>query len=290
MKYCHTTTKKRKHTETIIIIIHIIFKYFIMYSIIDHYNNNNNTLDNELQDPFATTCKSSSIDVYLHFFWIFACIYALSKFTELSERYLSAKIAFKERNSYIRVLNDEWEKTLKLYDQDRAQLDNQLQALREKNCGLEQSMRDLRDCNLHLISENFMRTVLQDQQIQGLAQRVQDHQQQPSNIYITNRHIHLTRQVFLNEGHLDVDLRTSSGPEIHSKSFNIWVQYLKMRKCYMGPIADPKLVYNGNPELIPPIVMTTEQMAKLQGIYHHIHIHVLFIETSLLFRYDLRSL
>ncbi|KAH8355144.1 hypothetical protein KR093_006696, partial [Drosophila rubida] len=199
------------------------------------------------------------------FFWIFACIYALAKFTELSERYLSAKIAHKERSSDIRVLNEEWEKTLKLYEQDKLQLDTQLKALREKNCGLEQSMRDLRDCNLHLISENFMRTVIQDQQIQGLAQRVQD--QQPSNIYITNRHIHLTRQVFLNDGHLDVDVgaRTTGGEELLSpdKSFNVWVQYLKMRKCYMGPIADPKLVFNGDPAQFQPIVMTTEQLAKL---------------------------
>ncbi|XP_034476539.1 uncharacterized protein LOC117783298 isoform X2 [Drosophila innubila] len=228
----------------------------------------NNTLDKELQEPFSVSCKTSSIDVYLHFFWIFACIYALSKFTELSERYLSAKIAFKERSSDMRVLNDEWEKTLKLYEQDKMKLDTQLHALREKNCGLEQSMRDLRDCNLHLISENFMRTVLQDQQIQGLAQRVQD--QQPSNIYITNRHIHLTRQVFLNEGLIDIDvnLRSAGGQDIMKtdKSFNVWVQYLKMRKCYMGPIADPKLVLNGDSEHIQPIVMTTEQLAKLQGM------------------------
>ncbi|XP_062131195.1 uncharacterized protein LOC133842201 [Drosophila sulfurigaster albostrigata] len=224
--------------------------------------------DNELQETLSESCKTSSIDVYLHFFWIFACIYALSKFTELSERYLSAKIAFKERNSDIRVLNEEWEKTLKLYEQDKMQLDSELKALREKNCGLEQSMQDLRDCNLHLISENFMRTVLQDQQIQGLAQRVQD--QQPSNIYITNRHIHLTRQVFVNEGDLDIDIgsRTAGGQDFETsdKSLNVWVQYLKMRKCYMGPIADPKLVFNGDPDRFPPIVMTTEQLAKLQGM------------------------
>lgn len=229
----------------------------------------NTTLDNELKDPISMSCKTSSLDVYLHFFWIFACIYALSKLTELSERYLSAKLTFKERRSDMRVLNDEWEKTLKHYEQDKMQLDTQLQALREKNCGLEQSMRDLRDCNLQLISENFMRTELQDQQIQGLAQRVQD--QQPSNIYITNRHIHLTRQVFLNEDHMDmdVDLRTAGGQDIlrSDKSFNVWVQYLKMRKCYMGPIADHKLVLTGDPEHIQPIVMTTEQLAKLQGIY-----------------------
>ncbi|XP_030567625.1 uncharacterized protein LOC115767460 [Drosophila novamexicana] len=225
-------------------------------------------IDNELQDPFTESCKTSSVDVYLHFFWIFACIYALSKFTELSERYLSAKIASKERSCDMRVLNEEWEKTLKLYELDKKQLDAQLQALREKNCGLEQSMRDLRDCNLHLISENFMRTVLQDQQIQGLAQRVQD--QQPPNIYITNRHIHLTRQVFLNEGLIDIDvnLRNAGGQELKSpeQSLNVWVQYLKMRKCYMGPIADPKLVLNGGPDRLMPIVMTTEQLAKLQGM------------------------
>ncbi|EDW10774.1 uncharacterized protein Dmoj_GI18371 [Drosophila mojavensis] len=220
-------------------------------------------MDEELQDAFADTCNGSSIDVYLHFFWIFACIYALSKFTELSERYLSAKIASKERSSDMRILNEEWEKTLKLYELDKKQLDAQLQALREKNGGLEQSMRDLRDCNLHLISENFMRTVLQDQQIQGLAQRVQD--QQPSNIYITNRHIHLTRQVFLNDGQVDLDrqLRSVGGQE---QSLNVWVQYLKMRKCYMGPIADPKLVLNNYTEHMMPIVMTTEQLAKLQGM------------------------
>ncbi|KAH8298432.1 hypothetical protein KR044_002651, partial [Drosophila immigrans] len=202
------------------------------------------------------------------FFWIFACIYALSKFTELSERYLSAKIAFKERSSDMRVLNEEWEKTLKLYEQDKMQLDSQLTTLREKNCKLEQSMTDLRDCNLQLINENFMRTVLQDQQIQGLAQRVQD--QQPSNIYITNRHIHLTRQVFLNEGLLDIKVGsgTAGGQdlELPDKSFNVWVQYLKMRKCYMGPIADPNLVFNSDPEHFQPIVMTTEELAKLQGI------------------------
>ncbi|ALC42667.1 CG14589 [Drosophila busckii] len=228
----------------------------------------NRTLDKELQDAFEESCKTSSFDVYLHFFWIFACIYALSKFTELSERYLSAKIAFKERSSDMRLLNEEWEKTLKLYEQDKKQLDTQLQVLREKNCTLEQSMRDLRDCNLHLISENFMRTVLQDQQIQGLTQRVQD--QQPSNIYITNRHIHLTRQVFLNEGHIDIDvnLRKAGGKDQQQQqqTLNVWVQYLKMRKCYMGPIADPNLVLHGNPDDLQPIVMTTEQLSKLQGM------------------------
>lgn len=245
----------------------------------------NKTLDEELQDPFSDSCKNSSIDVYLHFFWIFACIYALSKFTELSERYLSAKIASKERSSDMCTLNEEWEKTLKLYELDKKQLDAQLQALREKNGGLEQSMRDLRDCNLHLISENFMRTVLQDQQIQGLAQRVQD--QQPSNIYITNRHIHLTRQVFLNEGQIDLDhqLRNVGGQELKmpQQSLNVWVQYLKMRKCYMGPIADPKLVLNNDPEHMMPIVMTTEQLAKLQGILHSIYIYPVHIEIPISF-------
>ncbi|EDW00575.1 GH20934 [Drosophila grimshawi] len=228
----------------------------------------NNTLEAELQDALSESCKNSSIDVYLHFFWIFACIYALAKLTELSERYVNAKIASKERSSELHGINDEWEKTLKLYEQDKIELDSQLQSLRERNCGLEASMRDLRDCNLQLISENYMRTVLQDQQIQGLAQRVQDQQSaSASNIYITNRHIHLTRQVFLNEGHsdLDLDLDANLGDR-NLNSLNVWVQYLKMRKCYMGKLADPKLVLNGQPERILPIVMTTEQMARLQGI------------------------
>ncbi|XP_030375620.1 uncharacterized protein LOC115624911 [Scaptodrosophila lebanonensis] len=225
-------------------------------------------MENNLSDSLDESCRSSFLDVYQNFFWIFACIYVLSKITDLSERYLCAHIKSRERICDMRAINDEWERTLKMYESDKEKLAAQISNLRERNCTLEAMLTDLRECNIQLISENYMRTVVQEHQIQGLTQMVQEHVDCPSNIYITNRHIHLTRQVFVNEELTEPKMRESGGEELQESigPLNVWVQYLKMRKCYMGPIADPNLLLNGNQDSKIPIVMTTEQLAKLQGL------------------------
>ncbi|XP_017074524.1 uncharacterized protein LOC108110129 [Drosophila eugracilis] len=200
-----------------------------------------------------------TFDDYIDVMWTLFCILALSKVTQFSEWYFSQRL-LKEKminNFDVGSINCEWEQTLQLHEEDKRQLDDEVQMLTEKNLNLERMIKDLRDCNIHLISENFMRSMLQEQKQESA---------QP-NIYINNSYFHLTRQVFIN----DLNVRNVGGEDICSmddtqEGLNVWMQYLKMRKCYMGPIADPSLVAPSGPEEMMPIVMTTEQLAKLQGI------------------------
>ncbi|KAH8389952.1 hypothetical protein KR200_004375, partial [Drosophila serrata] len=201
-----------------------------------------------------------TFDLYLHFLWIFAGIYALSKLTQLLELYLGQRLIPQQSCCDVREMSCEWEQTLMLYEQDKRQLEAQVQSWREKNLNLEQTIKELRDSNIHFLSENFMRTVMQEQKSQPA----------PSNIYINNSHFHLTRQVFVSEGQKGGNdkLRNTGGDDFYDADTpengrNIWMQYLKMRKCYMGPIADPSLTAPNSSEELLPIVMTTEQLAKL---------------------------
>ncbi|KAH8372793.1 hypothetical protein KR009_005136 [Drosophila setifemur] len=212
----------------------------------------------------ANVCNNSNyIDAYVNFLWIFACIFAISMLVQLLERYLGQRLLDQSHCSDIRSVNREWEQTLKLYETVKQQQGEKVRTLLAKNLNMERMMTDLRECNIHLISENFMRSVLQEQ--------TQNQKPPPqSNIYITNSHFHLTGQVFANESHIDLNVRNSGGKDLcpmetPEKGLNIWIQYLRMRKCYMGPIADQNLIAPSSPKHILPIVMTTEQLAKLQG-------------------------
>lgn len=110
------------------------------------------------------SCNSShSFDLYVNFLWIFAGIYALSKLTQLLELYLGQRLISQKSCCDVRSMSREWEQTLLLYEEDKCQLEAQVQSWREKNLNLEQTIKDLRDCNINLISENFMRCVMQEQ-------------------------------------------------------------------------------------------------------------------------------
>jgi len=63
----------------------------------------------------------------------------------------------------VRTIKNEWEQTLQLYEDDKSQLDAQVRELREKNLSMERLMVDLRDYNIHLISENYMLSVMHEQ-------------------------------------------------------------------------------------------------------------------------------
>ncbi|XP_016991550.2 uncharacterized protein LOC108053422 isoform X2 [Drosophila rhopaloa] len=209
----------------------------------------------EFEEGKDESCSGRNFfDMYVNFLWIFACIYVLSKLTQLSERLLGQKFLGQKQWCDVRSIKNEWELTLQLYEEDKRQLDAQVRELREKNLNMERVMNDLRDCNIHLISENFMRSVMQEQKPRPAQ----------SNVYITNSHFHLTRQVFVNES---LHVHNAGRTDLDSmEGLNVWLQYLKMRKCYMGPIADPNLIAPSSPEQMLPIVMTTEQLAKLQGV------------------------
>ncbi|KAI8037395.1 uncharacterized protein LOC128255386 isoform X1 [Drosophila gunungcola] len=202
----------------------------------------------------------NSFDMYVNFLWIFVGIYVLSQLNKLSERLLGQRLLGLKQWCDVRSIKNEWELTLQLYEKDKRQMDAQVRELRQKNLNMERVINDLRDCNIHLISENFMRSVMQEQKPRPAQ----------SNIYITNSHFHLTRQVFVNKS-LDVHNAGRADPDsmdsmATGEGLNVWLQYLKMRKYYVGPIADPNLIAPSSPEHMLPIVMTTEQLARLQGM------------------------
>jgi len=105
----------------------------------------------------------NSFELYVSFLWIFACIYVLSKLTQLLERVLAQRLLGQKQWCDVRSVENEWQLTLQLYEEDKRQLEAQVRELREKNLIMERMMVELRDCNIHLISANFMRSVMQDQ-------------------------------------------------------------------------------------------------------------------------------
>jgi len=105
----------------------------------------------------------NSFELYVSFLWIFACIYVLSKLTQLLERVLAQRLLGQKQWCDVRSIENEWQLTLQLYEEDKRQLEAQVRELREKNLIMERMMVELRDCNIHLISANFMRSVMQDQ-------------------------------------------------------------------------------------------------------------------------------
>ncbi|KMY91707.1 uncharacterized protein LOC6733196 isoform X2 [Drosophila simulans] len=206
------------------------------------------------------------------FLWIFVCIHVLSKLTQLVELFLCQRLLGQKQWYDVRTIKSEWEQTLQLYEDDKSQLDAQVRELREKNLSLERLMADLRDYNIHLISENFMLSVM--------------HEQKPRpaepNIYITNSHFHLTRQMFLNESQINLNVHDAGEKGASGEGKNVWLQYLRMRKCYMSPIADPNLVDPSTTKQILPIVMSTEQLAEMHDLvgfklYANINLDVVLI-------------
>ncbi|KAI8035015.1 uncharacterized protein LOC128261107 [Drosophila gunungcola] len=212
----------------------------------------------EYEKGYQEDC--SFLDVYVGFLWTFVAIYALSKLTQFSERYLGQRLLAHKHCGDVRSINSEWEQTLQIQEEFRCQLHDEVLHLTQKNLRLESMIEELRDCNLQLIGKNRMRSVPQEQQ-----SSVQ------SNIYIRNSYIHLTRQVFVNDRQTDLNVRNVDGEDLSpmeasEEGLNVWMQYLKMRKSYIGSIADPNLMAASGPGHMEPIVMTTEQLANLQGI------------------------
>ncbi|XP_017119330.1 uncharacterized protein LOC108140856 [Drosophila elegans] len=205
----------------------------------------------------------SFLDVYVSFLWTFVAIYALSKLTQFSERYLSQRLLAHKHCGDVRSINSEWEQTLQLQEEFRCQLHDEVLQLTEKNLCLESMIEELRDCNHQLIGQNRMRSVAKEQKQSSVQ----------SNIYIRNSYIHLTRQVFVNDRQTDRNVRNVGGEDLNGspmeaseEGLNVWMQYLKMRKCYIGFIADPNLMAPSGSGHMQPVVMTTEQLANLQGI------------------------
>ncbi|KAH8238437.1 hypothetical protein KR032_006884, partial [Drosophila birchii] len=198
-------------------------------------------------------------DIFASLVYLFIFLYAMAKLVLVSERYLGQHmLCCQDHLNEVRSMSREWEQTLQLCEADKGRLNGEVTTLSEKNVQLEGVLAELRNCNLHMIKVNLMRSVRLKQTTPIV----------PSNIYITNSHFHVTRRVFINEGHLSVRNVCGGGSgDVYSEEgiSNVWMKYLKMRKCYMGPIADRSLVAPLEDTLNPvlPVVMTTEQLAEM---------------------------
>ncbi|KAH8234552.1 hypothetical protein KR038_004340, partial [Drosophila bunnanda] len=198
-------------------------------------------------------------DIFASLVYLFIFLYAMAKVVLVSERYLGKHmLCCQDHVNEVRSMGREWEQTLQLCEADKDRLNAEVTTLSEKNVQLEGVLAELRNCNLHMIKVNLMRSV----QLKKAMPIV------PSNIYISNSHFHVTRHVFINEGHLSVRNVAGGGiADVYSEEgiSNVWMKYLKMRKCYMGPIADRSLVDPLGDSLDPvlPVVMTTEQLAEM---------------------------
>ncbi|KAH8373847.1 hypothetical protein KR200_009969, partial [Drosophila serrata] len=196
-------------------------------------------------------------DIFASFVYLFIFLYVMAKLVLISERYLGQHmLCCQDHVNEVRSMGREWEQTLQMCEADKERLNAEVATLSEKNVQLEGVLAELRNCNLHMVKVNLMRSV----QLKKTMPIV------PPNIYITNSHFHVTRHVFINEGQLSVrNIGGIADVYLEEGISNVWMKYLKMRKCYMGPIADRSLVDplgdNLDPEL--PVVMTTEQLAEM---------------------------
>ncbi|XP_043662647.1 uncharacterized protein LOC122626441 isoform X2 [Drosophila teissieri] len=99
----------------------------------------------------------SMFHLCVNFLWIFLCFYVLFKLTHLVEQFVGQRLLGQKQWCDVHIIKTDWEQTLQLYEEDKRQLDAQVRELRERNLSMERLMVDLRDYNIHLISENFMR-------------------------------------------------------------------------------------------------------------------------------------
>ncbi|XP_065361671.1 uncharacterized protein LOC135955263 isoform X2 [Calliphora vicina] len=176
-------------------------------------------------------------DLYINFLGIFVCIYALAKITHIAEMYMAKRIRHK---IYIPTIHQtELEDSETLSD-----LREQQENLKWKINQMEKQSRELK-LKLKKVVENQTPVPVQGE----LEEKIH-------NIFINHRHIHLNRQIYVNQGGT---VNMEFGKE-KKEPCSIWDKYMELKNSTSEKS-------NGNLLSHMPVVMSSEELDNIKAIF-----------------------
>lgn len=190
--------------------------------------------------------NQNNYDLYINFLGIFICIYALAKVTHIAEMYMAKRIRHK---IYIPSLQEP-----DLQDNET------LNYLQERQENLKWKLNNLEQQNQEIKSK--LKNVLDNEatSARNLDEKVQ-------NVVITNKHINVNRQIYINEGGV---LNMTTAEKKQPKFSTIWDKYMDLKDSL-----DLKTTEQISTPL--PVIMSSEELKKIKGEY--------FIKLNCVYRY-----
>ncbi|XP_037814039.1 uncharacterized protein LOC119605141 [Lucilia sericata] len=183
----------------------------------------------------STTPSQDKYDLYVNFLGIFVCIYALAKITHIAEMYMAKRIRHK---IYIpKMQESDVEDTETISD-----LQEQQESLKWKINKLEKQNNEIKF---------KLKNVVESQ-----TTAADDVEEQIHNIFITNKHIHLNRQIYVNQG---ATLNMSMG-KAKKEPVTIWDKYMELKKSMVHKTKELT-------ESHMPVVMSSEELENIKAIF-----------------------
>uniref|UniRef100_A0A1A9WLM2 Uncharacterized protein n=1 Tax=Glossina brevipalpis TaxID=37001 RepID=A0A1A9WLM2_9MUSC len=185
-------------------------------------------------------------ETFVIFLCIFVCIYVLAKIAVITERYIG---------EYMRT-------TYRIPDIEEYEFEfldvESVDDFREQQETLLTRINSLEKQNLEL--KSLLKSETESNQTSNKAS--EDNSPGLQNIYITNRHIHVNRHVFVKKENVRM---TFDKYGEKGDSVNIWEKYLDMQQK-LTP-TDISLSQTNLNQLAAqqPVVISTEELEKIQG-------------------------
>lgn len=177
-------------------------------------------------------------ELYVNFLCIFACIYALAKITNIAEMYMARRIQRKFSLPSMEDMVFEAEVIDDLHSQQENLL-MKINKLEKQNQELKYKLLEIDDSG---------RTPQQ-----ALEESIH-------KIYISNRHIHLNRQVYVDQS--TVKMNFPASPDKRG-NMNIWEKYLKMQNKTLKQSVEPQVIDQMASHM--PVMMSTEELQNIRG-------------------------
>ncbi|KAI9576125.1 uncharacterized protein LOC119642752 [Glossina fuscipes] len=193
----------------------------------------------------SLTCHEN-YETYVSFLCIFVCIYVLAKVTVITERYIAKNM----RTTYRMPDIEEYE--LEFLDMEN------VEDLREQQETLLAKVDALEKQNLEL--KNLLKSETESNQTGNKAS--EENSLGLQNIYISNRHFHVNRHVFVKKK--NVTMKFDKFAE-KGDSVNIWEKYLDMQQTLSAKKISLTQTNLNHLAAQGPVIISTEDLEKIQG-------------------------
>ncbi|XP_046807721.1 uncharacterized protein LOC111687597 isoform X1 [Lucilia cuprina] len=181
-----------------------------------------------------TTLQSQDkYDICVNFLGIFVCIYALAKITHIAEMYMAKRIRHKVYIPTMQESDVEDSETISDLQEQQENLKWKINKLEKQNNEIKFKLKNVIECQ----------TTASD-----------DVEEQIHNIFITNKHIHLNRQIYFNQG---ATLNMGMGKE-KKEPTTIWEKYMELKNSMVHKTKELT-------ESHMPVVMSSEELENIKG-------------------------
>lgn len=178
----------------------------------------------------------NNYDLYINFLGIFICIYALAKITHIAEIYMAKRIRHKVYIPSVDEREPEEPAILNDLQEQQANLKLKLNKLEKQNQDIKFKLKTVIENDATTSSTN-------------LGEKIK-------NVFITNKHIHVNRQIYINEG--GTAFNETLAKKEQEKPSNIWDKYMELKDSLDLKTRDQ----------VPtpmPVIMSSEELKKIKG-------------------------